>query len=125
MKNESPRESYFQALLSRGDRRVGDLLIYLNTYDLDWRWLVKNGSREIIPGVPPASFYVEREMRENELLPWEVIDFGVKRKLLEREYTKTFDFDYQPLIDRAKASFAAEGLGDVPAEEEPRMTANS
>jgi len=122
MKNESPRESYFQALLSRGDRRVGDLLIYLNTYDLDWRWLVKNGSKEIIPGVPPAEFYVEREMRETEILPWEAVDFGVKRKLLEREYIKTFDFDYKPLIERARASLS---IQDEQNNDVKNMVANS
>ena len=106
MKNESPRESFFQALLSRGDRRVGDLLLYLHTYSLDWRWLVKNSKKEIIPGVPVAEFYVNRTIAGSETLPWELLDFGVKRKLLEREYEKTFSQDVQPLIERARQSLS-------------------
>ncbi len=91
MKFESPRESYFQAIMSRGDRRVGDLLIYLHQNKLDWRWLVKNGSKEILKGVPVTDFYVHRRFGKDELLPWEIVDLRIKRSLLEREYEKTFE----------------------------------
>ena len=111
MKNESPRESYFQAVMSRGDRRVGDLLIAMQEQGRDWRWLVKNGDREIVAGVPNADFYVFRTIAANELLPWEVVDLRIKRSLLERQYERTFTEDVAPMIARAREVISTEPLG--------------
>jgi len=66
--------------------------------------LVKNGSKEIVPGIPKIDFYVHREFAEDELLPWEIVKFGVKRTLLEREYDKCLNEDVSVLISRAKKS---------------------
>ncbi len=104
---ESPRESYFQALLSRGDRRVGNMLYEVHSQGEDWRWIVKNGAREIVAGTPVPDYYVLRQFAETELLPWEVVDLRVKRSLLEREYLRTFEEDVEPLIKRARAEFEA------------------
>ncbi len=108
MKFESPRESYFQALVSRGDRRVGDVLLKLHREGGDWRAVVKQGTKELVSGVPPADFYVHRTPAADELLPWEIVDLRVKRSLLEREFEKTFSEDVLPLISRAKRSLAEE-----------------
>lgn len=108
MKFESPRESYFQAFLSRGDRRVGDVLIRLHQLGRDWRWLVKHGGEQIVPGVPPADFYVHRTLDVDEVLPWEVVDLRIKRSLLERECERTFEEDVAPLIERARKMYAEE-----------------
>lgn len=102
MKFESPRESYFQAIMSRGDRRVGHLLLLMREQKKDWKWLVKNGDKLLVEGVPPASFYVTREFGVSEVLPWEIVDFSIQRSLLEREYRRTFVEDVGPLIARAK-----------------------
>jgi radical SAM superfamily enzyme YgiQ (UPF0313 family) len=107
MKFESPRESYFQALLSRGDRRVGRLMVEMLRLGKDWRWLVKNGSRRIVEDVPPADFYVHRLMGEEEFLPWELIDMHITRELLEREYRETFEEDVRPLIERKRRQLEA------------------
>jgi radical SAM superfamily enzyme YgiQ (UPF0313 family) len=98
MKHESPRESYFQALVSRGDRRVGDILLELHDRGLDWRWLVKNGARPVADGVPPADFWVYRTFGAEEVLPWESVDLLIKRSLLEREYRSTFERDPAGMI---------------------------
>ncbi len=103
MKCESPRESYFQVLMSRGDRRVGDLLLYLHRSEKDWRWLVKQGSETIVPEVPPADFYVYRQIAKEERLPWEITDLLIKRSLLDREYERTFTEEVEPLIARRRA----------------------
>jgi len=100
LKFESPRESYFQALVSRGDRRVGDLMVEMLRQKEDWRWLVKNGKKRILENVPPADFYVHRIIGEEEYLPWELVDMHITRDLLEREYSETFEEDVGPLIDR-------------------------
>jgi radical SAM superfamily enzyme YgiQ (UPF0313 family) len=100
MKHESPRESYFQTVLSRGDRRVGDMLYFLHEHGHDWRWLVKNGSQRFIPNAPSPDFYVMRAFSRTELLPWEIVDLNIKRTLLDRLYEETFEEDVTPLIAR-------------------------
>lgn len=105
MKAESPRESYFQTLMSRGDRRVAKLLLWLHQEQQDWRSFVKNGKKVLVPGVPSPDFYVTRQMGQDELLPWEVVDLLIKRELLEREYQETFEEDVQPIIARRREEF--------------------
>jgi radical SAM superfamily enzyme YgiQ (UPF0313 family) len=82
---EPPKESYFQGLLSRGDRRVGKLLVEAERRGESWKWLMKRTDKEILPGVPPVDFYVSRRIDFSETLPWEVVDSLIPRTLLERE----------------------------------------
>lgn len=108
MKFESPRESYFQALMSRGDRRVGDMLIELHRAELDWRSVVRRGDEQIVDSAPPPDFYVHRMIGKEEILPWEIVDLRIKRTLLEREYERTFQEDVTPLRERARRQFFEE-----------------
>jgi len=82
---EPPKESYFQGLLSRGDRRVAKLLLEAERQGESWKWLMKRTDREIVPGVPPVDFYVSRRIGFSELLPWESVDSLIPKTLLERE----------------------------------------
>ncbi len=82
---EPPKESYFQGLLSRGDRRVGRLLLEAQRRNESWKWLVKRTKDPIVEGVPAVDFYVSRRISFEELLPWEVVDSLIPRALLERE----------------------------------------
>lgn len=82
---EPPKESYFQGLLSRGDRRVGRLLREAELRNESWKWLMKRTKEQIVEGVPPVDFYVSRRIGFNELLPWETVDSLIPRSLLERE----------------------------------------
>ena len=82
---EPPKESYFQGLLSRGDRRVGRLLIEAEHRGESWKWLMKRTHEPLIEGVPPVDFYVSRRIQFSELLPWESVDSRIPRSLLERE----------------------------------------
>ncbi len=82
---EPPKESYFQGLLSRGDRRVAKLLLEAERQGESWKWLMKRTERELIPGVPPVDFYVSRRIGFSELLPWESVDSLIPKTLLERE----------------------------------------
>ncbi len=78
---ESPRDSYLQALLSRGDRRLAALLVRAAELG-NWR----KGAKEI--GLETDQF-VYRNIPLDESLPWDVIDSG-DRNLLVREYRKAF-----------------------------------
>ena len=93
---EPPKESYFQGLLSRGDRRVSKLLHELEKRSENWKWLIKNTDKRILPDVPPIDFYVSRRFAFTELLPWEVVDSRVERSLLRREALRAhFGEDYK------------------------------
>jgi len=72
-----PKWAYTQALLSRGDRRVGNIL-YL-AFKKDWQTAFKNSPLN-------PDFFVYREREKDEFLPWEVIDHGIKKQFLYEEY---------------------------------------
>jgi radical SAM superfamily enzyme YgiQ (UPF0313 family) len=82
---EPPKESYFQGLLSRGDRRVGKLLQEAENQGETWKWLMRKTDRRILAEVPPVDFYVSRRIPFEEVLPWESVDSLIPRTLLERE----------------------------------------
>jgi radical SAM superfamily enzyme YgiQ (UPF0313 family) len=76
---ESPRDAYLQALISRGDRRLGALLLKADELG-NWKRGAKGAGID-------TDRLVYREIPLDETLPWEVIDGG-DRELLEREYRK-------------------------------------
>jgi len=61
-----PKWSFIQALLSRGDRKVGDLLCKVIELDGDWF----KAMRELNLN---AEFYVYRKFGESESLPWDFL----------------------------------------------------
>ena len=89
-----PYVSRMEAVLARGDRRIGKLLLraYENGQIFDgWSeffrydvW-VKSMEEAGIDG----DFYANRERDFDEVLPWDFIDIGVKKAYLKREYEKS------------------------------------
>jgi radical SAM family uncharacterized protein len=79
--HENPREAGLQALLARGDRRVADFLEIAARLDGDWRQALREW------GVDP-SFYTRRERRQDEIMPWDHFDVGVKKASLLREWQR-------------------------------------
>lgn len=76
-----PRWAYIQALLARGDRRVARLLQSAFENHGNWPRTFKQAS------INPA-FFVERQRHRDELLPWDVIDHGLDKVFLWREYQR-------------------------------------
>lgn len=74
-----PKWAYLQNLLSRGDRRVGRLL--LAAHNLGGNWPQAYRSVDVNP-----NFYVYRERSREEILPWDFIDHGVQKEILWKEY---------------------------------------
>jgi radical SAM superfamily enzyme YgiQ (UPF0313 family) len=85
---ESLRSAELQALLSRGDRRTGRILPALAKGDS-----LRSACRA--SGLDP-DFYVTRNRGGEELFPWEVIDNGVTRDYLWREYRKALKGELSP-----------------------------
>jgi len=79
--HENPREAALQALLARGDRRVGDFLELAARQDGDWRRALREWEGD-------ADFYTARERPVSERLPWEHFDVGVKKAGLVREWER-------------------------------------
>jgi len=76
-----PKWAYVQALLARGDRRVGAFLKKVAIDRLSWSQAMR-----VVPFNP--DFWVMRERGETEIFPWEVIDHGIERRFLWEEYQR-------------------------------------
>ncbi|KQC09447.1 MAG: hypothetical protein APR62_02445 [Smithella sp. SDB] len=79
--HDVPKWNYIQALLSLGDRRVGELLLAVNRLEENWAQALKEVN------VNP-DFYVYRQKQFDEILPWDIIDLGVSKEALVSEYRK-------------------------------------
>jgi radical SAM superfamily enzyme YgiQ (UPF0313 family) len=98
---ESPREAYFQALVSRGDRRAGAILERLERVgcfsagDI-WRELgaVRREARAGGAALPDPDFFVTRRYGYDELLPWDFIDHHIHKWFLLAERRKAH-FEHQ------------------------------
>jgi radical SAM superfamily enzyme YgiQ (UPF0313 family) len=79
---KSERHSYYQALLSLGDRRVAPVIAAAERNGQNWRAAVA----EI--GIDDE-FYIFRDKTKDAMLPWDVIDGGMKRGFFEAEFAKS------------------------------------
>jgi radical SAM superfamily enzyme YgiQ (UPF0313 family) len=79
--HENPREAYLQALLARGDRRVGDFLERAAELEGDWRTALREWDGD-------ADFYTHRDRALDETLPWDHLDVGVRKAGLIREHQR-------------------------------------
>ncbi len=77
--HDVPKWTYVQSLLSRGDRRVGKILLAVHQSGGDW----KRAFRQV--NINP-DFYVYRERDQQELFPWDFIDHGVDKAWLWEQY---------------------------------------
>jgi radical SAM superfamily enzyme YgiQ (UPF0313 family) len=78
----SAREAYLQTLLSRGDRRVADLLEIAHAETGgDLRAALRRWPHD-------PDFFVHREVGVEEELPWDVLDQGVTKEFLVREWRR-------------------------------------
>jgi radical SAM superfamily enzyme YgiQ (UPF0313 family) len=90
---ESPREAYFQTLVSRGDRRVGAILERLDAAGCEgageiWHELRRIAAANDDPGIPNPDFYVNRRYADDEVLPWDFIDHHIHKWFLLSERKK-------------------------------------
>lgn len=81
MIHDLPKWAYVQALLSRGDRRVGKILMASHRHHGNWRQAFRE--TDINP-----DFYVYRKRDLDEIFPWDFIDHGIPKERLREEYVK-------------------------------------
>jgi radical SAM superfamily enzyme YgiQ (UPF0313 family) len=78
---DQPGNAFYQAVLARGDRRVGLALYAMLQSGQNWRQAMRGY------GVDPEE-YAMRQRGQEELFPWEIIDHGIDRHYLWAEYQK-------------------------------------
>ena len=78
---KSERHSYYQALLSLGDRRVAPAIEAAERNGQNWRAAVAE------TGVD-ADFFIFRDRSHDQVLPWDIIDGGMKKSFFQAEYAK-------------------------------------
>lgn len=77
--HDLPKWSYLQAFLSRGDRRVGRVLMAAHHLQGNWAEAFR------VTNLNP-DFYVYRERDLDEVFPWDFIDHGISKERLKEEY---------------------------------------
>lgn len=85
--------SFLEAVFARGDRRLSAALIEarrrgvrFDSWDEFFNYEQWMEIFEAV-GIDP-SYYANREFGESEVLPWDMIDIGVSRSFLRREYDR-------------------------------------
>jgi radical SAM superfamily enzyme YgiQ (UPF0313 family) len=79
---KSERHSYYQALLSLGDRRLAPAIVAAERNGQNWRAAVAETGID-------ADFYIFRDRSRDAMLPWDIIDGGMKRAFFEAEFAKS------------------------------------
>jgi radical SAM superfamily enzyme YgiQ (UPF0313 family) len=84
--HDLPKWNYVQALLTLGDRRVGEILLAVHRLGGNWAQALKEVNVN-------ADFYVYRRKQFDEILPWDIVDTGTSKKALVSEYKKALGDD--------------------------------
>lgn len=79
MIHDLPKWAYLQALLSRGDRRVGRMLMAAHRHQGNWDQALRESSLN-------PDFFVYRRRGLDEIFPWDFIDHGIPKEKLKEEY---------------------------------------
>ena len=84
---KSERHSYYQALMSLGDRRVAPAIEAAERNGGNWRAAVAD------TGVD-AGFYIFRDRTNDAVLPWDIIDGGMKKSFFQSELQKALNEEW-------------------------------
>jgi radical SAM superfamily enzyme YgiQ (UPF0313 family) len=79
---KSERHSFYQALLSLGDRRVAPAIEAAERNGGNWRAAVAEAAVD-------ADFFVFRDRSSDPVLPWDIIDGGMKSSFFRNEFDKS------------------------------------
>jgi radical SAM superfamily enzyme YgiQ (UPF0313 family) len=103
-----PRWAYIQSLLSRGDRRVADILLLTHQNHGNWAQTLKETPVN-------SDFYVLRPRAVDEILPWDFIDHNLNKSFLIREYEKALKGRPSPPCPMVPCTTCSVCLQDKPS----------
>jgi radical SAM superfamily enzyme YgiQ (UPF0313 family) len=92
---KSERHSYYQALLSLGDRRVAPAIEAAARNGGNWRAAAAESGVD-------ADFYIFRDRSRDAVLPWDIIDGGMKTSFFQSEFQKALREEWTLPPKRAK-----------------------
>jgi radical SAM superfamily enzyme YgiQ (UPF0313 family) len=92
---KSERHSYYQALLSLGDRRVAPAIEVAERNGGNWRAAVQEAGVD-------ADFFIFRDRSRDALLPWHIIDGGMKESFFRGELDKAMRAEWTLPPKRAR-----------------------
>jgi radical SAM superfamily enzyme YgiQ (UPF0313 family) len=92
---KSERHSYYQALLSLGDRRVAPAIEAAERNGGNWRRAVQDAGVD-------GDFYIFRDRSHDAVLPWDIIDGGMKHAFFRGELDKSAKAEWTLPPKRAK-----------------------
>ena len=92
---ESPRQAQVQALLARGDRRVGEAIVAGWQSGGNWARVLREMNLSL-------NFYVTRPRFSDEVLPWDFVDVGVLKSYLLEEYHRAHAGEVTPICNPRK-----------------------
>jgi radical SAM superfamily enzyme YgiQ (UPF0313 family) len=98
---KSERHSFYQGLLSLGDRRVADVIELAEANGGNWRKAVAEAGLD-------ADAYLYRNRRNDAFLPWQIIDGGVRSEFFAAELAKSERAEWTLPAKRARATGVAE-----------------
>ncbi|OFW06952.1 MAG: hypothetical protein A3I61_02895 [Acidobacteria bacterium RIFCSPLOWO2_02_FULL_68_18] len=92
---KSERHSFYQALLSLGDRRVAPAIEAAERNGGNWRAAVAEAGVD-------AGFFVFRDRSRDRVLPWDIIDGGLKSEFFRAEFDKALRAEWTLPVKRQK-----------------------
>src|SRR5687768_9640329 len=92
---KSERHSYYQALLSLGDRRIAPAIELAEANGGQWRKAVADAGID-------GDFYIYRDRTNDTVLPWSIIDGGMKEPFFRAEFEKSTRAEWTLPPKRAK-----------------------
>lgn len=94
IKWQNPKLSFLEGVFARGDRRLGKVL--LHAFQLGCKfdaWSERFNFESWIAAFEKAkmdpAFYTQNRIDKNEIFPWDLIDIGVKKDYLFKEYLQS------------------------------------
>jgi radical SAM superfamily enzyme YgiQ (UPF0313 family) len=94
---KSERHSYYQALLSLGDRRIAPAIELAEQNGGQWRRAVTDAGLD-------GDFYIYRDRSKDLVLPWDIIDGGMKASFFRSELDKSNRAEWTLPAKRSKES---------------------
>ena len=84
LKFDNPDQALFQSILSRGDRRLAEVLLIMADSGISWKQALKQRGLS-------EQLFATRQYTQHSPLAWSIIDHRIEEGYLWREYRRSFE----------------------------------